>query len=405
MTPLHLAIALDGAGWHPAAWREPTARPAELFTAGYWVDLVRSAEAGLLDFVTVEDSFDLPPLSLDPQHVQGRLDAVLTACRVAPLTERIGLVPTQVATHTEPFHAAKAIATLDFVSRGRAGTRIQVSHRATEFANVGRRTPPDVRDADQLGVLFDEAADHVEVSRRLWDSWEDDAEIRDAATGRFIDRSKVHYIDFAGDFFSVKGPSIVPRPPQGQPVVTALAHVEHAYRLAARSADIVFVTPRDADDAAHIVGLVREAEAEAGREQGEVRVFADLVVFLDRPGESGAARRARLDAADGTEGTEYASDAAILTGSAALVADVLASWQHAGISGYRLRPAALPDDLDAITADLVPELQSRGLFRREYAETTLRERLGLDRPPSRYASAAAATAATGSTAVTTGGVA
>ena len=399
MPPLHLAVALDGTGWHPAAWREPTARPADLFTAGYWVDLVRTAEAGLLDLVTLEDSFDLPPLAREPAHVQGRMDAVLLACRVAPLTERIGLVPTQVATHTEPFHAAKAIATLDFVSRGRAGTRVQVSHRAEEFANVGRRTPPDIRAADQLSALFDEAADHVEVSRRLWDSWEDDAEIRDAATGRFIDRDKVHYIDFAGEHFSVKGPSIVPRPPQGQPVVTALAHVPHAYRLAARSADVVFVTPRDADDAAGIVAQVREAEAEDGRDEGDVQVFADLVVFLDRPGESGAARRARLDAVDRAE---YASDATIVTGSAALLADVLASWQRAGITGYRLRPGALPDDLDAITTDLVPELQARGLFRREYAETTLRERLGLERPASRYS---AGTAAAASTAVTTGGVA
>ena len=108
-----------------------------------------------------------------------------------------------------------------------------------------------------IGELLDEAADYVEVIRRLWDSWEDDAEIRDVATGRFVDRAKLHYIDFAGRYFSVKGPSITPRPPQGQPVVSALAHHAAPYRLVARCADIGYVTPRDAGDARAIVAEIR----------------------------------------------------------------------------------------------------------------------------------------------------
>src|SRR5262245_48224406 len=111
MTRMHLAVALDGAGTDPAAWREPDARPGDLLTAQYWLDLVRTAEAGKLDFVTFEDS--LGPGSDDVGQVRGRLDAVLVASRVAPLTSHIGLVPTAVATHTEPFHLSKAIATLD----------------------------------------------------------------------------------------------------------------------------------------------------------------------------------------------------------------------------------------------------------------------------------------------------
>ena len=127
--PVHLAVALDGAGWHPAAWREPQARPAELLTAGYWADLVAEAERGLLDFVTFEDSLSLQssrhrePDSRTDQ-VRGRLDAVLVAARVAPLSRNIGLIPTVVVTHTEPFHVSKAIATLDYVSSGRAGVRV-----------------------------------------------------------------------------------------------------------------------------------------------------------------------------------------------------------------------------------------------------------------------------------------
>ena len=175
---------------------------------------------------------------------------MLVAARVAPLTRHIGIVPTQVVTHTEPFHASKAIATLDYVSSGRAGVRVRISHRPDEAALFGRRTIPpgllDDTDPAALADLFDEAADYVEVLRRLWDSWEDDAEIRDAATGRFVDREKLHYIDFEGAHFSVRGPSITPRPPQGQPVVAALAHRDVAFRLVGRSADLGFVTPRDA---------------------------------------------------------------------------------------------------------------------------------------------------------------
>src|SRR4051812_19782881 len=187
----HLAVALDGAGWHPAAWRTPDARPRDLFTPQYWTDVILEAERGKLDFVTIADT-----LRLDREP--GRLDAVLVAARVAPLTSRIGLVPTATVTHTEPYHLSKAIATLDYVSTGRGGVHVRVTDNEEESRNFGRRT--------DLTGLVAEAADYVEVLRRLWDSWEDDAEIRDVATGRFVDRDKLHYIDFTGRWFAVKGP-------------------------------------------------------------------------------------------------------------------------------------------------------------------------------------------------------
>src|SRR5580692_2873920 len=137
---MHLSVALDGAGWHPAAWREPRARPAELFTGRYWTDVIAEAERGLLDFVTIEDGLTLQSTRTD--RVAGRLDAVLIAARVAPRTKHIGLIPTVVVTHTEPFHISKAIATLDYVSGGRGGVRVQVSGRAYESALFGRRPFP-----------------------------------------------------------------------------------------------------------------------------------------------------------------------------------------------------------------------------------------------------------------------
>lgn len=394
---LHLAVALNGAGWHPAAWREPQARPGELFTARYWTDLVGDAERGLLDFVTIEDSLGLQSVRDDGpdghiDQVRGRLDAVLIASRVAPTTSHIGLVPTATVTHTEPFHLSKAIATLDYVSTGRAGWQVQISPRRSEADHLGRRDIPEFRRFDRttpqtvtlLTELFDEAADYVEVVRRLWDSWEDDAEIRDVATGRFIDRDKLHYIDFQGRWFSVKGPSITPRPPQGQPLVIALAHDTISYRLAARAADIVFVTPHDAEQVHAIEREVRAEQSAAGRGEESLHVFGDIVVFLDDDAANAADRKARLD---DVAGSEYTSDALVFTGTPAQLADHLLAWRDAGLSGLRLRPGAIPHDLTAITRALVPELRRRGAFRRQYEATTLRGLLGLRRPPNRYAAA------------------
>jgi alkanesulfonate monooxygenase SsuD/methylene tetrahydromethanopterin reductase-like flavin-dependent oxidoreductase (luciferase family) len=381
--PLHLAAALDGAGWHPAAWREPDARPRDLLAAGYWTDLVLEAERGLLDFVTIEDALGLQ-VTADGRtdRVRGRLDAVLVASRVAPLTRHIGLVPTATTTHTEPFHVATALATLDHISGGRAGWRARISGRRGEAAHFGRREFPELGDQGRPHIeeLFGEATDVVEVVRRLWDSWEDDAVIRHVASGRFVDRDKLHYVDFAGRWFSVKGPLITPRPPQGQLLVTALAHAALPYRFAAGGADLVYVTPRDEEQARSIVAEVREAEAVAARTD-PLRIFADLLVFLDTSAEAAAERKARLDDLDGAE---LSSDAAVFTGTPEDLADLLLSWQRAGLDGYRLRPGTLPHDLEAISRGVVPVLQERGAFRRAYEAGTLRGRLGLARPVNRH---------------------
>ncbi|MFD9410568.1 LLM class flavin-dependent oxidoreductase [Streptomyces sp. NPDC059989] len=395
MSELHLAVALDGAGAHPAAWREPGARPAELFTARYWAGLVAEAEAGLLDFVTFEDGLALQSSSPDgpdgrADRVRGRLDAVLTAARVAPLTRHIGLVPSVTATHTEPFHISKAIATLDHVSRGRAGLRIQVSGLPYEARHFGRRPVPLPEAA-----LYEEAADHVEVIRRLWDSWEDEAEIRDVATGRFVDRDKLHHIDFEGRHFAVRGPSITPRPPQGQPLVSALGDGGAAYGLIARSADVGYVAARDTGEARAAVTAIRQARESAGLSAEPLHLFGELTVFLDDDHAAAGDRLGRLDAlagtgADADADAAYADGTAVFAGTPAQLADLLQERREAGLSGFRLRPGVLAHDLPALTRGLVPELQRRGAFRRAYEADTLRGLLGLARPANRYAARPAA---------------
>jgi alkanesulfonate monooxygenase SsuD/methylene tetrahydromethanopterin reductase-like flavin-dependent oxidoreductase (luciferase family) len=357
---LHLAVALDGYGWHPQAWRAtPASAPdvPSVLSGRYWAELAGTAERGLLDFLTIDDTLMPQPgrrERIDPRRLAGRADAVLVAARIAPSTRHIGLIPVATVTHTEPFHTSKAIATLDYVSHGRAGWQARVSVTAHEAALFGRR------DGSQDN-LFDEARDYVEVVRRLWDSWEDDAVIRDVTTGRYVDRDKLHYVDFTGKYFSVKGPSITPRPPQGQPVVAALAHAGPVYEFAAASADVVFITPTD--DAA-VRSILDEVRAAGGR---ELKVFADVVVSFN--GEA-----------------DFRSDALVFAGSARELADMLLGWQRLGIDGARLRPAVNATDLRAIVDEVVPLLQRAGQFRTGYRDgESLRARLGLPVAPNRYA--------------------
>ena len=357
---LHLAVALDGYGWHPQAWRATLASQPDVpsvLSGRYWAELAGTAERGLLDFLTIDDTLMPQPgrrERIDPRRLAGRADAVLVAARIAPSTRHIGLIPVATVTHTEPFHTSKAIATLDYVSHGRAGWQARVSVTAHEAALFGRR------DGSQDN-LFDEARDYVEVVRRLWDSWEDDAVIRDVTTGRYVDRDKLHYVDFTGKYFSVKGPSITPRPPQGQPVVAALAHAGPVYEFAAASADVVFITPTD--DAA-VRSILDEVRAAGGR---ELKVFADVVVSFN--GEA-----------------DFRSDALVFAGSAEELVDMLLGWQRLGIDGARLRPAVNATDLRAIVDEVVPLLQRAGQFRTGYRDgESLRARLGLPVAPNRYA--------------------
>jgi alkanesulfonate monooxygenase SsuD/methylene tetrahydromethanopterin reductase-like flavin-dependent oxidoreductase (luciferase family) len=350
---LHLGVALDGYGWHPEAWRHtPELQPV---TSGrYWSGLAATAEGGMLDFVTFDDALSAQRRrrpDIEPRWLAGRPDAVLVAARVAPVTSHIGLIPVATVTHTEPFHVSKAIATLDFVSHGRAGWQVRISGTPHEADLFGRR---DIGGVD----LFDEASDAVEVARRLWDSWEDDAVIRDVASGRFVDRNKLHYIDFTGKYFSVRGPSITPRPPQGQPVVTALAHAKPVYEFASRSVDLVFITPHDDDSLQEILDEV------AG-----LKVYADLYVTFGGI-------------------IDPRSDALVLDGNATELVDLLLRWQQHGIEGVRLRPAVNATDLPVIVDEVVPLLQQAGRFRTAYTDgETLRERLGLPIAQNRYARA------------------
>lgn len=311
---LGLAVAVEGYGWHPEAWRyTPDRRP--VFDGRHWADLVGEAERGLLDFVTFDDG--LTPQrrrrpEIKPQWLVGRPDAVLVAARVAPTTTHIGLVPVAGVTHTGPTRLAKAIATLDLVSHGRAGWQPRVSSTTHEAELFGRRPDTGVRN------LFADAVDAVEVVRSQWD---------DA--------------------------SVVPRPPQGRPVIAVLAHQLPVYEFAASSADLVFITPQNDDQLVKILGELTQVGGT------ELKVYADVFV-----------------AAGGI--ADDRSDAFVFRGAATELVELMLQWQRLGVDGFRLRPGVNAIDLPFIVDEVVPALRAAAGFRTGYTDgETLRRRLCL----------------------------
>ncbi|MGV9741272.1 LLM class flavin-dependent oxidoreductase [Nocardia farcinica] len=363
-------IELVGTGAHPASWRRADSRAEDLFGAPYWVSAITAAERAGLDAVFLPDSFGLQPGG--PAVVRGRLDAVAVAARAAAATGRIGLVPQVTVTHTEPFHVSKAVAALDFATRGRAGWEVAVSPGAAQAKAFGRKGP------QQAAQLWREADDAIEVVTRLWDSWEDDAEIRDVATGRFIDRDKLHYIDFVGEYFSVKGPSITPRSPQGQPVVAVRADDGAAIGVAVRRADLLRIAPPDLDAAHARRTALRQAALGAGRDPDTLTVLLDLDVHLAERAEDAHAELEQLDRW-AAPSIRPAATGLRHIGTPGSLRQLLADLAGSGAAdGVVLRPLAVPAALRLLASDPPDPTGAAG---------SLRERLGLPRPPSRYAAA------------------
>ncbi|WJH24323.1 LLM class flavin-dependent oxidoreductase [Pseudarthrobacter defluvii] len=337
-----LAIELDGAGWDGA-------------------DLTRA--------VLVAESAGFHAATFTDAPAPGRTNALQRAAFAGPATRSIALVPEVDTVYTEPFHVSTQLASLDYVSGGRAGWIVTATESPEAAAAVGR---PSVTGA----ALGQEAAASIEVSRRLWDSWEDDAVIRDVATGRYIDVDKLHYADFetpadfAGAGYSMKGPSIIPRPLQGQlPVLVPASLLDEV------SADAVDGVLVSAPAAELLAAEVRDVRARVG---ASVAVIAELDVVLDARGQAAGSRVAPFD-----------GGRAAFAGTVAGLTDFLESLL-AEADGVRLHPASLFVDLEELGRLVLPELRRRGVLRAPVQDGTFRDLLGLERPASRYASATAA---------------
>jgi FMN-dependent oxidoreductase (nitrilotriacetate monooxygenase family) len=423
---MHLGLFILGTGSHIAGWRYPGAIDSFQRMPDI-VEIGRTAERGCFDLLFMGDNLYADPQSHPSYTV--RLEPLTMLAALAMTTTHLGLGATASTTYGDPFSVARAFASLDHISGGRAAWNAVTTANAVSAANFGR-THPD------HGERYAIAEEFVSVVRGLWDCWADDAIVADRTTGRYIDAAKVRALDHDGPYFSVRGPLNIGRSPQGQPLILQAGGSEPGLRLAARTADVVFSVVQDFEEAQRQYAAFKAMLVTYGRDPNDVTVlpgvmpvvgrtdreafdvlhelqsYVDatnaLAMLSDRLGTdmraydldgpipevgltdgSQAFARVMLDKARREHMTLrdlYNLAAAarghwVLCGSADTVAATLEHWFRDGAAdGFNVMPPYFHGGFDAFVDEVVPRLQARGIFRTAYTGTTLREHFGLQRP-------------------------
>ncbi|RKU00099.1 nitrilotriacetate monooxygenase [Burkholderia sp. Nafp2/4-1b] len=433
---LHLGAFLYPTGHHIAAWRHPASQPDAGVDFRHYVRLAQAAEAAKFDLVFLADGVgtrgdDVEFLSRTAHSYVAQFEPLTLLSALAAVTERIGLVGTASTSFNEPFHIARKFASLDHISGGRAGWNLVTSSSAHEARNFNRDAHFD------HGERYARAEEFADVVRGLWDSWDDDAFVRDRAGGRFFDPDKRQVLDHHGRFFQVRGPLNVARAPQGHPVVVQAGSSPAGTRLAARTAEVIFTAQQTLDDAIAFYADVKGQLAAFGRDPDTLKIMPGVFPVVGRT-ESEA--REKFDALQalidpkvglalvsgltgGVDLSAYPLDGPIpplpetnasksrqtltldlarrenltirelylriagarghwqLVGTPAQIVDALEErFVKYGADGYNVMAPTLPGGLDDFIELVLPELRRRGLFRSEYAGRTLRDHLGLQRP-------------------------
>lgn len=426
-------------GHHIAAWRHPDV-PADGGTnLDYFVEVARIAERGKLHMVFLGDQ--MAPQYPEDERI-GRTSRILRAepmivlAALAAVTERIGLVATISTSYFEPYHVARKLATLDHVSRGRAGWNVVTSWNEMEAKNFNRGQ------ILEHGLRYRRAAEFVDGVMQLWDSWDDDAFLRDKASGQFFDPAKLHVAEFQGQYFSTRGPLNLPRPPQGHPVIVQAGASDDGRNFASQFSEVIFSAQPTLADAQAFYADMKERAARHGRAPESLLIMPGVMPFIGRTEDEARAKLQRLQdlidpkigwvvlsrhiggldlstfPLDGpvpdvplTQGNQSRQrlllDMArrdgltlrqlyervvgtrghfVVVGTAEQVADQLEGWiDGEAADGFNIMPPWLPGGLRDFVDEVVPVLQRRGRFRTRYEGRTLRENLGLARPASRHA--------------------
>ncbi|MFF3111197.1 LLM class flavin-dependent oxidoreductase [Kitasatospora sp. NPDC057904] len=437
---LHLNLFILDTGHHEASWRLPESDPLAHVDLDHHRNLARIAEAATFDSVFLADA---PVLWGDVgQRPSGRLEPTLLLAALAGATSRIGLIATASTSYNDPYNLARRFNSLDHVSGGRAGWNIVTTAGDAAARNFGLDAQPAHADR------YERAAEFLEVSTLLWDSWQDDAVVADKERGVHALNDRVRPIGFAGRHFRVEGALNVPRSPQGHPLLVQAGSSESGKDFAARWAEAVFTAqPTLAEGRAFyadvkrraagfgrdpellkilpgIVPVIGDTEAEARELEAELdrlirpefarRQLAGLLGLepeqlpldeqlpADLPAEDlieGAksrytlivelARRERLTARQLIGRLGGGRGHRTFAGTAEQVADTIEEWfRHGAADGFNIMPAVLPSGLEVFARRVVPILRERGLFRTEYTGTTLRDHYGLPRPAGRSGTAA-----------------
>jgi FMN-dependent oxidoreductase (nitrilotriacetate monooxygenase family) len=425
---MHLGVYVMGTGHHVAGWRMKDAQ-AGAENLDLLVHAARTAERGKFDLFFLADALNTGP-TMHPS-ILVRLEPLTLLSALAMCTSRIGLAATASTTYTEPYNLARYFASLDHISRGRAGWNVVTGAFPEAAANFGREKHPPHEKRYAI------AAEFVTVVKGLWDSWEDGAILMDKASGRFADISKMHSLDHQGEFFNVKGPLNISRPPQGHPVIIQAGASDTGRDLAASIAEVVYAVQQELEPAKALVDdlraravkfgrnpdhikilpgvcpIIGSTEAEAKQKLVELGGFADpvaaLKVLSDRLGHdlsgypldgpvpdlppstvmqghavtlSALARKYNMTLRELRDFAAGAMGHRVLCGTPEMIADGLEEWFVAGAAdGFNLMPPWFPGAFDDFVDHVVPILQRRGLFRTEYTGHTLRDHLGLPRPP------------------------
>ena len=441
---IRLGAFLPGGGQHIAAWRHPD-QPADGATSlAFHADLAREAERGLFDAYFLADGLAVAfggGTEGGNAKVAG-FEPVTLFAALAPLTKNLGFIATASTTYEEPYNTARKFASLDLISDGRAGWNVVTT--ATEAAaqnfNLDRQLPH----ADR----YKRAAEHVDVVKKLWDSFEDDVFIRDKETGVFYDTARIHHADHRGEHFKVRGPLNVSRSPQGHPVIVQAGQSEDGRGLAAATAEVIFTAHQRLDTAQEFYRDIKARARGLGRDPGHILIMPGVSPFVGRTESEAQEKYDRLTRLileeDGialikgltggsldltghdldrplpelehTEGNQSrqtlirqiadengftirqlyqwvasARGHFTVVGTPAQIADTLQDWfENEGADGFNILPPWLPTGLTDFVDLVIPELQRRRLFRTEYEGRTLRENLGLPYPVNRHAAARAA---------------
>ncbi|MEU5996484.1 LLM class flavin-dependent oxidoreductase [Streptomyces sp. NPDC047197] len=434
---LHLNLFVYPGGHHEAAWRHHGSDPARILDIDFYQDLARRAEAATFDGIFLADG---PALADNVRYASRfRLEPFTWLSAIAAVTRRIGLIATASTTYSEPYNLARLFASLDHLSRGRAGWNIVTTGAPQAARNFGLDAHP------VHAERYDRAQEFLDVVTKLWDSWEDDALVADQKTGLFADTDRIHTIDHEGPHLKVRGPLNTPRTPQGRPVYVQAGSSEDGRAFAARYAEAVFTAHQTLGNGQDFYADLKKRAAGAGRDPDKVLVLPGISPFigsteaeahalhdeyneltqpeyslqllhrmlglrltagqLDGPvprelietgGERGNGSRFQviLDIIDREQPTVRgllhrlagARGHRVVAGTPEQVADQIQEWFEQGAAdGFNVMPPGLPGGFDLFADQVVPILRARGLFRTEYTGTTLRDHYGLARPESQYA--------------------
>lgn len=436
MRQLHLGAFMRPVSIHTGAWRYPGAWPDANFSFPKLARLTQTLERGKFDAFFMADHLallNMPVESLRRSHTVTSFDPLTLLPALAAVTERIGLIATASTTYNDPYHVARKFASLDHISNGRAGWNLVTTANPDAALNFGH----DEHMAH--GERYKRAREFYEVVTGLWDSFADDAFIRDVETGIFWDPARMHALNHKGPELSVRGPLNVARPVQGWPVIVQAGASEAGRQIGAETAEMIFAAGGPIGDARAFYADVKGRAAAYGRNPDHIRILPGALVMVGETDKEARAKRAHLDSLVhyesaigslssilGVDARAFDPDAALpevpetensksgreraitmarrenltvrqlaqriggyggaaLVGTPKTIADEMEEWLETGAcDGFNIMFPYVPGGLDDFVEQVVPELQRRGLFRKEYEGTTLREHLGLPRPENRF---------------------